>query len=60
MKLDDQKITAKVQRWQLIKWDGEPPIDTDDPDVAQQHPACCEILEGGDDRPTITLYKRTE
>lgn len=57
MSTDGVKL-AVVERWQLIKWDGEAPIQTDDPDVARQHPQCAEILQGGDGIPTTVIYRR--
>lgn len=56
---DNVKLKV-IERWQLIKWDGEAPFVTDDPEVAKQHPQCAEIVQGGDDIPTTVIYRRSE
>ena len=59
MSQDKTEVKVAVQKWQLIKWEGDPPLETEDPEIAKQHPACLEIIEGSDFGPTTVIYKRT-
>ena len=59
---DPARIAAKVQKWTLVKYDGEMPEGGvgEDIEALKADPRCQEILEGGDDRPTICVYRRSE
>ena len=47
---------ALKQVWRLVKWEGDEP--EHDPAHPEKHPACLEIIEGGDDVETKVVYKR--
>lgn len=50
MQHDAMAIKA-VQRWRLVKWDGDPP-------AADETKEPIEIIEGGDDIPTRVVFRR--
>lgn len=47
----DAMAVKTVQRWRLVKWDGDPPA----PGEAKEP---IEVIEGGDDVPTRVVFRR--
>ena len=55
---DQSEVALKVIGWRVIKWEGDEPLH--DPARPEDHPACIEVIEGGDDVETRVVYKRTK
>lgn len=47
----DAMVVKAVQRWRLVKWDGDPP-------AADEKKEPIEIIEGGDDIPARVVFRR--